>query len=88
MYTKGCGVGMSSGVRSEGERVRGQSQLDSTQEKKRLRKGGGGRGVVQRLTDWTQWDINIELMGCSLTNAYSGEKNQAMTHTCVMVRGN
>lgn len=52
MYTKGCGVGMSSGVRSEGERVRGQSQLDSTQEKKRLRKGGGGGGgVVQRLTD-------------------------------------
>lgn len=28
MYTKGCGVGMSTGVRSEGERVRGQSQLD------------------------------------------------------------
>lgn len=45
-------MGMSSGVRSEGERVRGQSQLDSTQEKKRLRKGGGGGGgVVQRLTD-------------------------------------
>ncbi|KAF3839876.1 hypothetical protein F7725_018593 [Dissostichus mawsoni] len=35
MYTKGCGVGMSSGVRSEGERVRGQSQLDSTQEEMR-----------------------------------------------------
>lgn len=70
MYTKGCGVGMSSGVRSEGERVRGQRQLDSTQEEMRVRKGG--EGVVQRLTDWIQWDINIELMGGSLTNAYSG----------------
>lgn len=69
MYTKGCGVGMSSGVRSEGERVRGQSQLDSTQEEMRVRKGG--EGGVQRLTDWTQWDINIELMGGSLTKAYS-----------------
>lgn len=70
MYTKGCGVGMSSGVRSEGEGVRGQSQLDSTQEETRVRKGG--EGVVHRLTDWTQRDINIELMGGSLTNAYSG----------------
>lgn len=63
-------MGMSSGVRSEGEWVRGQSQLDSTQEEMRVRKGG--EGVVQRLADWTQWDINIELMGGSLTNAYSG----------------
>lgn len=79
-------MGMSSGVRSEGERVRGQSQLDSTQEKKRLRKGV--EGVAQKRTDWTQWDINIELMGGSLANAHSGKKHQAMTHTCVMVRGN
>lgn len=70
MYTKGCGVGMSPGVRSEGERVRGQSQLDSTQEEMRVRKGE--KGVAQGLTDWTQWDINIELIGGSLTNAYSG----------------
>lgn len=84
-YTKGCGVGMSSGVRSEGERVRGQSQLDSTQEKKRLRKGG--EGVIQRLTDWTQWNINIELKGGSLTSAYSGLGGK-LWHTCVMVRGN
>lgn len=64
-------MGMSSGVRSKSERVRGQSQLDSTQEEMRVRKGG--EGVVQRPTDWTQWDINIELMGGSLTNAYSGQ---------------
>ena len=62
-------MGMSSGVRSEGERVRGQSQLDSTQEEMRVRKGGGG--AVQRTTDWAQWDINIELMEGSLTNAFS-----------------
>lgn len=37
------------GVRSEGERVRGHSQLDSTQEEMRVRKRG--EGVVQRLTD-------------------------------------
>ena len=61
---------MSSGVRSEGEGVRGQSQLDSTQEEMRVRKGG--EEGVHRLADWTQWDINIELMGGSLTNAYSG----------------
>lgn len=35
-------MGMSSEVRSEGERVKGQSQLDSTQEEMRVRKGGGG----------------------------------------------
>lgn len=35
---RGHGVGMSLGVRSEGERVRGQSQLDSTQEGTGLRK--------------------------------------------------
>lgn len=40
MYTKGSGVGMSLGVRSEGERVGGQSQLDGTQEGTGLRKGG------------------------------------------------
>lgn len=85
MYTKGCGVGMSPRVRSEGERVTGQSQLDSTQEEMRVRKEGGG--LVQGLTDWTQWDINIELMGGSLTSAHSG-RNQAMTHSCVMARGN
>lgn len=34
MYTKGCGVGMSLRVRSEGEGVRGQSQLD-IEEKRR-----------------------------------------------------
>lgn len=34
----GRGVGMSLGVRSEGDGVRGQSQLDSTQEGKGLRK--------------------------------------------------
>lgn len=34
MYTKGCVVGMSLRVRSEGERVRGQSQLDM-EEKRR-----------------------------------------------------
>lgn len=74
-------MGMSSGVRSEGERVRGQSQLDSTQEKKRLRKGG--EGVAQRPTDWTQWDINIELMGGSLAKAYSGKKTPNYdTHMC------
>lgn len=38
--TKGCGVGMSSGVRSEVGGVRGQSQLDGTQEEMRVRKGG------------------------------------------------
>lgn len=61
---------MPHGVRSEGEKVRGQSQLDSTQEEMRVRKGG--KVVAQGLTAWTQWDINIELMGGSLTNAYSG----------------
>lgn len=40
--TKGCGVGMSTGVRSEGGGVRGQSQLDSTQEKMMVRKRGEG----------------------------------------------
>lgn len=64
-------MGMSSRVRSEGDGVRGQSQLDSTQEEMRVRKRG--EGGVQRLTDWMQWDINIELMGGTLTNAYSGQ---------------
>ena len=73
MYTKGCGVGMSPGVRSEGERVRGQSQLDSTQEEMRVRKGGEGE-AAHPPTDWTQWDINIELMGGLLTNGHS-ERN-------------
>lgn len=73
-------MGMSPGVRSEGERVRGQSQLDSTQEEMRVRKGG--EGVAQGPTDWTQWDINIELMGGSLTNAYSGEKLSYDTLMC------
>lgn len=41
-YTKGCGVGMSSGVRSDGGRVRGQRQLDSTQEEMMVRSGGEG----------------------------------------------
>lgn len=45
-------MGMSPGVRSEGERVRGRSQLDSTQEEVRVRKGG--KAVAQELTDWTQ----------------------------------
>lgn len=80
MYTKGCGVGMSSGVRSEGERVRGQSQLDRTQEEMRVRKGG--ERVIQSLADWSQWDINIELMGGSLTSVYSGRKLSYETLMC------
>lgn len=63
-------MGMSLEVRSEGERVRGQRQLDSTQEETRLRKGG------ERATAWIQWDINIELMGGSKANAYSGGKTK------------
>lgn len=45
--------------------------------------GGGSHP----LSDWTQWDINIELMGGSVTNGCS-VWNSATTHSCVMARGN
>lgn len=37
-------MGMSSGVRSEGNGVRGQLQLDNSQEEMMVRKDGGGGG--------------------------------------------
>ncbi|KAK6323737.1 hypothetical protein J4Q44_G00060760 [Coregonus suidteri] len=59
---KGCGVGTSPRVRSEGLRVRGHSQLDSTQEEARVRKEGRN-DFAQELADWTLLDVNIELSG-------------------------
>lgn len=41
MDTKRRGVGTGPGVRSEGQGVKGHSQLDSTQEEARVRKEGG-----------------------------------------------
>lgn len=46
-----------------------------------------GAGGSHPLSDWTQWDINIELMGGSVTNGCS-VWNSATTHSCVMARGN
>lgn len=44
----------------------------------RVRKGDDW--VFQSLIDWTQWDINIELMmGGSLTSVHSG---RSYSHMC------
>lgn len=55
-------MGTSPRVRSEVVRVRGHSQLDSTQEEARVRKEGRN-GFARELADWTLLDINIELSG-------------------------
>lgn len=74
-----------SGVRVKGSEVR----ASWTAHKRRRGWEKGGEGVIQRLTDWTQWNINIELKGGSLTSAYSvGGGETKLWHTCVMVRGN
>lgn len=70
MDTKRRGVGTGPGVMSEGQGVKGHSQLDSTQEEARVRKEGGNVcssfffcPLSSRfwLDDWTPLDINIEL---------------------------
>lgn len=72
MDTKRRGVGTGPGVRSEGQGVKGHSQLDSTQEEARVRKEGGKVWfsfsfflpfLLWRETseEWTPLDINIEL---------------------------
>lgn len=73
--TKRRGVGTGPGVRSEGQGVKGHSQLDSTQEEARVRKGGKvwfsfslflpflpcDSAGKERSDEWTSPDINIEL---------------------------
>lgn len=76
MDTKRRGVGTGPGVRSEGQGVKGHSQLDSTQEEARVRKEGGkvwfsfsffalsspGFCLGRETSDkWTPLDVNIEL---------------------------
>lgn len=73
MDTKRRGVGTGPGVRSEGQRVKGHSQLDSTQEEARVRKEGGKLRFSFSLSlplffsgretsaEWTPLDVNIEL---------------------------
>ena len=72
-----------SGVRVKGSKVR----ASWTAHKRRWGWEREVGGPVQRPTDWAQWDINIEPMEGWLTNAFS-RRSWAMTHSCVMVRGN
>lgn len=67
-------MGTGPGVRSEGQGVKGHSQLDSTQEEARVRKEGGKVWFSfsfspfllwvfarEASEEWTPLDINIEL---------------------------
>lgn len=61
-------MGTGPGVRSEGQRVKGHSQLDSTQEEAGVRKEGGkvcfspsASPLSSPSEEWTPLDGNIEL---------------------------